>query len=61
MILGWFTVPVVVSADWSTWHWTDRHTVDCGMLERGSSIHRVADPSFGGRFGLSLGRDGDKR
>ena len=53
MILGWFTVPVGVSADWSTWHRSNRDTVDRGVLERDSLIHRVADPSFRGHFGLS--------
>jgi hypothetical protein len=53
MILGWFTVPVGVSADWSTWHRSNRDTVDRGVLERDSWIHRVADPSFRGLFGLS--------
>ncbi len=64
MILAWFAVPGFVSADWSTYsqrHWTDHHTVDCGVLEQDSLIHRVLTPTFHDAFGLTLGRDKDKR
>ncbi len=60
MILGWFAVPGFVFADWSAYfqrHWTDRHTIDRGLLERDSMIHRVESPTFEDHFGLSLGRD----
>lgn len=59
MILGWFALPDFVSADWSTYsqrYWTDRHTVDRGLLEQDSLIHRVESPTFEDHFGLSLGR-----
>lgn len=58
MILGWFVVPAVVSADWSTYSqrcWTDR-----GVIERDALIHRVLTPTFQDAFGLTLGRDRDK-
>lgn len=64
MILGWFAVPDFVSADRSTHsqrYWTDRHTVDRGLNERDSLIHRVDSPTFHDAFGLQLGRDRDKR
>lgn len=60
MILGWFAVSDFVSADWPTSSQnsrTDRHTVDRGLLERDSLIHRVESPRFEDHFGLSLGRD----
>lgn len=64
MMLGWFTVPGFVSADWSPYsqrYWTDRHTVDRGMLERDSLINRVDFPTFHDAFGLTLGKDKDTR
>jgi len=63
MILGWFAVPSFVIADWSTYSqrsWTDRHTVDRGLLERDSLIHRVESPTVEDHFGLMLGRDRGK-
>lgn len=63
MILGWFAVPDFVSADWSTYspqYWTDRHTVDRGLLEQDSLIHRVESPEFQDHFGLSIGRERGK-
>ncbi len=60
IILGWCVVPVVVSADWSTypqWHWTDRHTIGLGVIERDPLIHHVEFPTFHDAFGLTLGRD----
>lgn len=59
MILGWFAVPEFASADGSTSSQnsrTDRHTVDRGLLERESLIHRVESPTFEDHFGLKLGR-----
>ena len=64
MILGWFAVPSFVIADWSTYSqrsWTDRHTVDRGLLERDSLIHRVESPTVEDHFGLMLGRDRVKK
>lgn len=63
MILGWFAVPGFVFADWSTYsqrYWTDRHTIDRGLLERDSLIHLVESPTFEDHFGLSPGRERGK-
>ncbi len=61
MILGWFAVPNFVSAGWSTSPQisrTDRHTIDCVVIERDSSIRRVSEQRrFENHFDLSLGRD----
>jgi hypothetical protein len=64
VMLLWFAVPAFVSADWSTYSqrdWADRHTVDRGLTEQDSLIHRVDFPTFHDAFGLTLGRDKDKR
>ena len=63
MILGWFAVPDFVAADWSMASQnskTDRHTVDRGVVDRDSLIHRVESPRFEDHFGLTLGRDRGK-
>ncbi len=63
MMLGWFVGPTIVAAGWSPssqWHWTDRHTVDGGVFERDSLIHRVLTPTFQEHFGLTLGKEKDR-
>lgn len=62
MILGWFIGPVVVSADWSIYsQWRDRHTIDLGVIDQNSLIHRIDSPTFHDAFGLMLGRGRDTR
>jgi hypothetical protein len=64
MMLGWFAVPDFVSADWSTYsqrYWTERHPADRGLLGRDSLIHHVDFSAFHDHFGLTLGRDKEKR
>jgi len=64
MMSGWLVGPTVASAAWppsSQNCRTDRDTADRGVLERDSLIHRVTEPSFADHFGLSLGRDREKR